>query len=171
MCKKVKTLKKLGLRNWFYKHLIVIANCKWMGKMIKKFIIVGITFFLISFFLCGCDEYLEENENTDKVKLLIYSVKTQKEDGFEKIDDGFVHSEDAYRYVVSGTVKNIVNETINHIKITVKFYDENNSYLVSRFTHVHYLDKSQTGDFEVCYYNFNDYFERIDHVNFSISAY
>lgn len=108
--------------------------------------------------------------STDKAKLLIYSVETQKKSGYEKIADGFVYSEDAYRYVVSGTVKNVAGEMLNHVKITVKFYDKNNSYLDSRVAFVYYLDDSHTEDFEIYYINNNEYFEFVDHVEFLISA-
>lgn len=129
--------------------------------------IVVLTFVIAG--LSGCDEFLDENGGTDKVKLLLYSVETQREEGFEKIADGFVDDGEAYRYAVGGTVKNLVNETINHVKITVLFYDENDSYLMSRVANIYYLDESQTGDFEVYYYNYEAYFGVIDHVNFSIS--
>jgi len=130
--------------------------------------IVFLTFVIVG--LSGCDEFLDETGSTDKVELLLYSVETQREEGFEKIDDGFVDDDEAYRYAVSGTVKNLVNETLSHVRITVLFYDENDTYLVSRVANIYYLDESQTGDFEVYYYNSEEFFGVIDHVNFSISV-
>jgi len=132
-------------------------------------IIVIISFLLLVFGLSGCIEEIGET-GTDKIKLLVYSVETQKKSGYEKIADGFVYSEEAYRYVVSGTVKNVAGEMLNHVKITVKFYDKNNSYLDSRVAFVYYLDDSHTGDFEIYYINNNEYFEFVDHVEFLISA-
>jgi hypothetical protein len=64
----------------------------------------------------------------------------------------------------------LANETFNHVRITVLFYDENDSYLVSRVANVYYLEESHTSDFEVYYYNSEEYFGVINHVNFSISV-
>ena len=136
----------------------------------RKILVIIVVIFVVFVGLSGCDEILEDNGSTDKVKLLIYSVETQRQEGFEKIDDGFVDDDEAYRYAVSGTVKNLANETFNHVRITVLFYDENDSYLESRVANVYYLKESHTGDFEVYYYNYEEYFGVIDHVNFSISV-
>ena len=136
----------------------------------RKILFMIVVIFVVVVGLSGCDEILDENGSTDKVKLLIYSVETQRQEGFEKIDDGFVDDDEAYRYAVSGTVKNLADETFNHVRITVLFYDENDSYLESRVANIYYLDELQTGDFEVYYYSSEEFFGVIDHVNFSISV-
>ena len=141
-----------------------------MNKMKKQLIISTIAILLIVTGLSGCTELTDETDDTDKVELLIYSVETQKKLGFEKIDDGFIHSEDSYRYVIDGTVKNIASEMLDYIKITVKFYDINDTYLDSRITYINFLEESTTWDFSVQYTNKNKYFQYVDHVEFEISV-
>ncbi len=172
----------------------------------NRFLILGIAVLLLSVGFSGCTE---TNQNTtddpngdqgeekftilpdgtrvsgdiDKLKILNYSVITEKEVNYrdyQKIADGFVYIENASRYRIYGTTKNIAGKILNDIKITVEYYDDNNIYLSSGSDTLGILDPgipdTYTWDFEIIYYKetifgMNEYFEYVDHIGgFEISA-
>ncbi len=119
----------------------------------------------------------------DKLKIFNYSIVTEQEityNTYEKIADGFVYSENASRYKIYGTTKNIAGKMLNDIKITVEYYDSNNIYLSSRSDTLGILDPgipdTYTWDFEIIYcketiLGVNEYFEYVDHIGgFKISV-
>ena len=119
----------------------------------------------------------------DKLEILNYSIVTEKQLGFyglyeyEKIADGFVYSENASRYRIYVTAKNIAGKMLpegtwftSNIKITVKFYDNNEVHLASKTTTKYTeLPDTYTWDFEITYSK-DDYFEYVDHISFEISV-
>lgn len=169
-----------------------------------KHLIVAIVVLLLSVGLSGCvetnrngsippsneDQDKEEfttlpdgtkvHGDIDKLEILNYSIVTEKEVNYrdyQKIADGFVYSEDASRYRIYGTAKNIAGKMLpegtwftNNIKITVKFYDNNEVHLVSKTTTKYTeLPDTYTWDFEITYSK-DDYFEYVDHISFEISV-
>ena len=124
--------------------------------------------FIIS--LTGCT-----NQNIKNgVKIVTYSIETQRWDLgeaiFIRIADGFVYSEDAERYEITATVKNVAGEMINRIKISVNFYDKNNSYLGTKVRTIRNLDASYTEDILFTYTKSEDNFENVDHLEFEIDT-
>ena len=120
-----------------------------------------------SIFLSGCNKPSGlTSGDTDKVELVSYAVETQKQYSYQKIGDGFIHSEDAHRYQITGTVKNIAGRYIDQINVTARFYDSDNEYLHSENFYVNYLNKRDTQNFIMMYYNYEENFEVVERVRF-----
>jgi len=108
-----------------------------------KLLSVLITVLLLTIVFSGClenpnnilqgDEYTTLSDGTkvtgdfDKVEILNYSVETL--DGQIKIADGFVYSENATRFNIRGTARNIAGELIRIVRITAKYYTEDDNYI------------------------------------------
>lgn len=108
----------------------------------------------------------------DKIQILNYSIATENGSYFdyEKIADGFVYSENASRYKINGSVKNIAGEMLGNVKVYVEFYDSNDTYLDSEYDYKYDLPDGYIWDFEVTYSKYQDYFEYVDHIGFDISV-
>lgn len=110
----------------------------------------------------------------DKLEILNYSVVTEKENhwDYQKIGDGFVHSEDASRYRVNITVKNIAGELLDRIRIDINYYDSLDNHLYSNQEYEWHLYMEETIEFSFTWYNssYPSYFEHADHISFEISV-
>jgi hypothetical protein len=99
-----------------------------------KFTAVGIIFVFLIVGFCGCiEDEREDVSDNEKFKLVSYTVESWKGEsgvGEEKIDDGFILTEDVNQYRIYGTVKNLVNDKID-VLITFNFYAVNDFYLDS----------------------------------------
>jgi len=131
--------------------------------MNKKLILIGIILIFVCVGLSGCNER-QSLSDTDEVELVSYSVVTRDEQG-NKIGDGFVHHDDANRYRVTGTVKNIAGRNLDRITITARFYDKDNEFLHSENATVWNLTKGNTDEFSISYYCFEKYFEVAESVS------
>jgi len=138
--------------------------------MKKHLIVIGIIFFLLIIVFSGCTEQ-ETFGDINKVELVSYNIETQKWDyGYKTIGDGFIHSEDAELYLITGTVKNIAGESLNSIKITARFYDNTNNFLREKTTYLGNIANTYTEDFRISYVNTEKYFEKICGVKFEFEA-
>jgi len=131
--------------------------------MKKKIIVVGIIILLTIVCLSGCNE-AQTSGDIDEVEIVSYSVETRDEFG-NKIGDGFVHHDDANRYKVTGTMKNIADRNLDRITVTARFYDSDNEFLHSENATVWKLTKGATDDFSISYYSFEKYFELAESVS------
>jgi hypothetical protein len=141
--------------------------------MKSKYLMIGIIVLLLAVVFSGCNEQINSRtglEKTDKVQLVSYSTWTEKyidfTTGYQKIADGFVYSEDADRYVVNATIKNIAGEKLDTILVDVGFYDSSNNLLKTTTKYVWGLPNSYTENVEVTYSSSSTYFENVDHVSF-----
>jgi hypothetical protein len=153
----------------------------------KKEIILLVVLIVISIgILCGCTEDETSNEDkteypdeditgdTNKAELLDYKIETWKigdnlEDD-EKIGDGFIHSEEADYYLITGTIKNIAGEMLNTVKITASFYDDAGKYLDYQSAITTRLANTYTWNFEMIYNYYVGYFYDIEDVIFEITT-
>jgi hypothetical protein len=138
----------------------------------KRYLQIIWVFFLLIFIigLAGCT-----NQNVeDGVTIVTYSIETQRwnwgEADFVKIADGFIYSEDAERYEIIVTVKNVAGVMINRIVVSVNFYNKNNSYLGTKVRTIRGLDASHTEDISFTYTKYEDNFENVDHLEFEIDT-
>ena len=145
-------------------------------KMKKHLSVIGMVTLLLAFGLSGCVEQ-ETSGNIDEVELVSYFVETQKWEGvnnsytYEKIGNGFIHSEDAYRYVITGTLKNIAGELIDNIKITANFYDSNSKVVGTMYDIINSdIPTSHTANFSINVYKSSNYFEKVDSVKFEFEV-
>ncbi len=145
-------------------------------KMKKHLSVIGMVTLLLAFGLSGCVEQ-EASGNIDEVELVSYFVETQKWEGvnnsytYEKIGNGFVHSEDAYRYVITGTLKNIAGEVIDNIKITANFCDSNSKVVGTRHDIINSdIPTFHTANFSINVYKSTNYFEKVDSVKFEFEV-
>ncbi len=140
--------------------------------MKKKIVVIG--FLMVFTGLCGCttQQNGQVSDNTNEAELLNYFIKTVKGTWYDesKIGDGFVHSDDAERYVITGTVRNISNKSLDKITIKAYFYDIDNVLLNTKSETVYYITKGSIDNFEIAYYSYDQYFEVVDSVEFEISA-
>ena len=103
---------------------------------------IGI-FFICSFFILtifsGCTENEITNDKTSgdtiNIELVSYKIESQEKVigglgiGYNKIADGFVFSEDVFRYFINGTIKNIAEEFIDKVIVHTYFLDGTGSVL------------------------------------------
>ena len=146
-------------------------------KMKKRLSVIGMVTLLLAFGLSGCVEQETSGNIIDEVELVSYSVETQKWEGvnnsysYEKIGNGFIHSEDAYRYVITGTLKNIAGEVIDNIRIIANFYDSNSKMIGTLYDLINSdLPNAHTADFNINVYKSVNYFEKIDGVKFEFEV-
>ena len=145
-------------------------------KMKKHLSVIGMVTLLLAFGLSGCVEQ-ETSGNIDEVELVSYSVETQKWEGvnnsysYKTIGNGFIHSEDAYRYVITGTLKNIAGEVIDAVRIIANFYDSNSKAVGTLYDLINSdLPNADTADFSINVYKSVNYFEKIDSVKFEFEV-
>jgi len=145
----------------------------------KKKILLLIAVMVISVgFFSGCNETTnngEITEDSDAVEIVNYKIETFGADlGFkpEKIGDGFIHNEQAKNgyYKITGTIKNIAGRMLNNVTVKVDFYDINHSYLTSKSDYIENLVNTYTEDFKVIYLGYSNYFEKVEQIEFNISA-
>lgn len=116
----------------------------------------------------------EDNESTDTesdLEVVSYTVETQTmtfDNRFEKIADGFIYSEIAYRYLVRGKVKNNGTENISKTWVIVNFYDKENNLIYSASDIIFHFETNDIRDFTV---DFTEYdgegFPNADHIGFT----
>jgi len=136
--------------------------------MKKQIAIIGIIALLVSGGLSGCTERLSDTKsgNADKIELVSYSVETEFH-GMEKAKD-FVNNQNATRYIVNGTLKNIANEDLTNICIIAYFYD-NDNFVNSETDFTNNLAANQTWDFLIVYsYGRDENLVYADKVEFEI---
>ena len=116
----------------------------------------------------------EDNEITDTesdLEVVSYTVETQAikfDNTFEKIADGFVYSEIAYRYLVRGKVKNNETENISKIRVTVNFYDKEDNLIYSPSDVIFHFETNDIRDFAVDFTKYDDEgFPNADHIGFT----
>ena len=130
------------------------------NNLLVSTLLITVIVFLLTIF-SGCTEQ-DISGDTDKVELLNYSIETQKWDyEYKNIGNGFIHSEDADLYLITGTVKNIAGELLNSIKITAKFYDKTNNYLREETTYLGSIANTYTENFRISYDDTEKYFEDV----------
>ena len=138
--------------------------------MNKYYIVIGIIFVLLMVGLSGCTEQ-EISGDADKVELVSYNVQTQIwDDGYKTIGDGFIHSEDAELYLITGTVKNIAGETLISVNITANFYDNTNNFLKEKTTYLGGIPNTYTEDFGIYYFVNEEYFENVCGLKFEFEV-
>lgn len=146
-------------------------------------LIVGLILIVSSSGLSGC---IEQNNNTgnDEIEIVSYSIITEaysyntkwksfgeefKPDNLPEISNGggVYLSEEYYkaRYKINVTVKNIADCRLNTITVTLNFYDSNDTLLTSeQIKNYSGLPDGHTWNFEYNYDYYDDYFERVDHL-------
>ena len=129
--------------------------------MHKNLFVIGIICILIILVLNGCIEQ-EKSEYKDKVELVSYNIETQMWDnGYKTIGNGFIHSEDAELYLITGIVKNVAGEMLNSIKITANFYDNTHNFLKKKTIDLSGIANASSEDFIISYYDTEEYFENV----------
>lgn len=126
-------------------------------------LLIALIFVLIIVNLSGCidNQNIEDNitGDTSKIELVSYSVESQERVigglgiAYNKLDDGFVYSDDVFRYFINGTIKNIADEFIDIVIVHTYFLDDKGSVL-SSFNDT--IDDIGNGDTEYFYAWFND---------------
>jgi len=111
----------------------------------------------------------------DKLEILNYSIVTEKEVNYrdyQKIADGFVYSENASRYRVNVTIKNIAGEILDSITVYVRYYDDLDIFLRSDYDRGYDLYMDDIADFSFTWGNYSSpsYFKQVDHISFEIYA-
>jgi hypothetical protein len=85
-----------------------------------------------------------------------------------KIADGFVYSENAYRYLVRGKVKNNGTKNIFKAWVTVNFYDKENNSIYSPSDVIFHFETNDIRDFAVDFTKYDDEgFPNADHIGFT----
>ena len=108
----------------------------------------------------------------DRVEILEYFAYTEKgnaSDGLKKIGDGFIHGENATRYIISGYAKNIADKTLDRIELTIKYHDVDGILLGSQKQEHSANVNGQFEFFFMCHKSYG-FFEKVDQVSFSISV-
>lgn len=113
---------------------------------------------------CTLNDDTQEN-NQGSFDLSSYAVETYSED-MERIGEGFVHDENAYWYVINGTVENNMGY-MTTIRINLSFFDSNDTFLDSTFTHVTNVSSGQNETFQLRVHL--DFFEETEKVTFELS--
>jgi hypothetical protein len=77
--------------------------------------------------------------DTDKLEIVDYDIYTEKKISmtqYERIAEGIVYSEDAYRYNVEVNAKNIAGKTLkkDNVVINLYYYDKNNNLVDETWT-------------------------------------
>ena len=142
--------------------------------MKKQFIVIGIIVLFLTGGLNGCLESKTDYKpltsgDTDKVELLNCTIETygaMNSSQRIKLGDGFIHGStyNVTYYDIKGTIKNIAHYILHEIKITVNFYDENNSYLANTSALVYGLRRNFTKNFTTVYINQYPFFDNITQV-------
>jgi len=120
----------------------------------------------------------ELNEEDDEIidtksdlEVISYTVETQTMkygNIFEKIADGFSYSENAYRYLVRGKVKNNGTENISKAWITVNFYDKEDNLIYSQSDIIFNFETNDIRDFSVDFTKYDsEDFPNADHIGFT----
>jgi hypothetical protein len=145
-------------------------------KMNKKIFVFGLIFLFICICLSGCNNQTGQTTgDSDKIELVSYNVETYGELS-KKLGDGFVHSEDAVKYEITGTIKNIAGYTLEQLEITAKFYDKNDMYLDSLTVTMFGIQDTYTEDFTIratssgLFITDIDGFESVESVRFEFEA-
>jgi hypothetical protein len=125
-----------------------------MKKSIGCFLLTIILFSLI----CGCTDSKDTNLNNKNLSENILLIDEQV------LINPIASGENNVFY--KGTLKNIGEEKLDEIEIIVTFYDENNTSLFTKSTVVSDVDKGESKDFKVVVKSSNQYFDRIDHVDY-----
>lgn len=150
---------------------------KIMKKQMKSYVILIV--FLIVIVSCGCTEKNSNNSHisgdSDKIQIITYSIETQKHTALDmgdwiKIHDNFSYSEDAERYFISGTIKNIAGYMLSRVNITANFFDNTDQFLDSVTTSIDNLGNMNVSNFEISYWDHDLFFQNVDHVKFNIIA-
>ena len=139
---------------------------------------IAMFFVVIISTLSGCivenpvDE--EDNEIIDTesaLEVVSYTVETQTmkfDNRFEKIADGFAYSENAYRYLVRGKVKNNGTENISKVWVTVNFYDKEDNLIYSPSDTIFHFETNDIRDFTVDFTKYDgEDFPNADHIGFT----
>jgi len=115
----------------------------------------------------------------DKIEILNYTVYTYNRTWYPVFDlkfigNGFIHSKNATWFEVMVYYKNIANEKLENISITIEYYDFNNTLLnseeINNKEEISKLEKSETRScfFEAFYAENN--LEKAERVSFHITT-
>ena len=142
--------------------------------MNRRLVLLGVLIIFI-IVLCGCIKQNNKTTGNSKVEIVHYSIQTQKHISVDmadwiKIVDGFLYSDEAERYFINGTIKNICGYTLAQVNITANFYDSNNNFIHSESISIYDLPNTNTTTFEISYWNTTPYFQNVDHMMINISA-
>jgi hypothetical protein len=133
---------------------------------------------LLSGVISGCisqenpveDEVPTIEEKSD-LEVVNYTVETQKlniDRKFEKLADGFFFSDDAYRYLVRGEVKNNGTKNISKAYVYVNFYDSNGTLIHQIFDMIFNVVPNDIEDFTADFTKYDgEGFRNADHIKFT----
>lgn len=140
-------------------------------RIIKKHLILsGILFILLIVGFIGCLEQ-EKLKISDKIEIVSYNISTKKFDNETSfIGEGFLHTDEADLYYISGIVKNISDEILINVNVTAKFYNNTNNFLTEKTTHVGGIPPKSTKDFGIYYFSNEDFFEEICGLKFEFEV-
>ncbi len=141
-------------------------------------VIPAILLVLLLGLLSGCisqenpaEDELPTIEKKSDLEVVSYTVETQKLNVnrmFEKLSDGFVYSEDAYRYLVRGEVKNNGTTNISKAYVYVNFYDSNNTLIHQIYDMVFNVVPNDIADFTADFTKYDDEgFQNADYIKFT----
>lgn len=138
--------------------------------MNKHIISIVAVFLLLTVSLSGCSEQkIDIYGDTEKVELVSYKIETLSPNQ-EKLGDGFVRSEEAWLYKITGIVKNIANQELANIWVFARFYDRDYNFLDSRrFSMADVLNNTER-NFSMTVTSSYDYFSKIWIVDFVLMA-
>lgn len=124
----------------------------------KRLTILLITILLvITGWLSGCDEDTNENEiDISKLELVNYTVNTR----LDLLGEEFKE--------IKGFVKNNAGKDVEQVNITASFYNDNNTFIISKKTYIFNLANKDTKEFQVIYHSANNYYYQVDWDNIEI---
>ncbi len=117
---------------------------------------------IIFFFFCGCFDVSNSNTKTENLDEYIQLVD-------EEVLVNPIASDET-RVYYKGTIKNTGDQTIQQVEIKVNFYDEDNILLFSKSDNVSNLKQDQTEDFQVIVQSTEQYYNQIDHVDYTFQT-
>lgn len=93
---------------------------------------------------------------SDKIKLINFSLEKNNYSEGEYIE-------------VNGTIKNIAEELLNIVDITIYYYNNESIWLFSDLTSVDNLLANSSANFTFTHYDWDLYYYDIHHVNFTFA--
>lgn len=140
--------------------------------MKKKIFVVWIVIVLSMVLLSGCSQQSgDDNADNDELQLVSHDIETKTGAYGISTNSGATMGYGEYKEV-TGTIKNIADETIDQMTIKVQFYDSDNELLLTRSVpsnSINSLAKDETADFSVVYGADEQNYDRYDHYTISLS--
>ena len=123
----------------------------------NHFTIHKILFFLtiiIIIFLLGCTDTNKQEKIEKSIILIDESILIPP-----------IASEESVVFY-QGTIKNTGDETIDELRVIVKFYDDQDFFLGSKEDRISNMKSNEQRNFKVSVSNADEFFQEIDHVNY-----